>query len=61
MAKHDGIVYMRTRAKRRLYCSPSETFVGVVAKSHVNRDKDQATVVAAGITLHEALKAYEQL
>ncbi|MGI9062191.1 MAG: transketolase [Ktedonobacteraceae bacterium] len=62
MANHGGIVYMRTtRENTPVLYSPDEEFkIGgsrVVRKS----DKDRLTVVAAGITLHEALKAYDQL
>ncbi len=62
MADHDGIVYMRTtrEATPTLYSADDEFMIGgskVVRQS----DKDEATVIAAGITLHEALKAYEQL
>lgn len=62
MAKHDGIVYMRTtREKLPTIYSPDETFS--VGGSKVLRESknDKATVVAAGITVHEALAAYEQL
>jgi transketolase len=62
MAEHDGIVYLRTtrEATPILYGADEEFMVGgsrVVRQS----DKDEATVIAAGITLHEALKAYDQL
>jgi transketolase len=62
MAEHDGIVYMRTTREGTpvLYGADEEFMVGgsrVVRTS----DKDKATVIAAGITLHEALKAYDQL
>ena len=62
MATHGGVVYMRTtREKTPVIYSPDEKFS--IGGSCVLRQssKDQATVVAAGITLHEALKAYEQL
>jgi transketolase len=62
MANHDGIVYMRTtREKTPVIYGPEETFSIGGSKVVRQSDKDQATVVAAGITLHEALKAYEQL
>ncbi|HEX6484514.1 MAG TPA: transketolase [Ktedonobacteraceae bacterium] len=62
MAEHGGIVYMRTtrEATPVIYGADEEFMVGgskVVRQS----DKDEATVIAAGITLHEALKAYDQL
>jgi transketolase len=62
MADHDGIVYMRTtREKTPVIYSPGEEFI--VGGSRVIRqsDKDEVTIVAAGITVHEAIKAYEQL
>ncbi len=62
MAEHDGIVYMRTtREKLPILYGPDEKFS--VGGSRVVRqsDHDQLTVVGAGITLHEALKAYDQL
>src|SRR6266700_1208301 len=62
MADHDGIVYMRTtREKTPVIYSPDEEFE--IGGSRVVRssDNDRLTVVAAGITLHEALKAYDQL
>jgi len=62
MATHGGIVYMRTtREKTPVLYRPDEKFS--IGGSYVLRQspKDQATIVAAGITLHEALKAYEQL
>jgi transketolase len=62
MAKHDGIVYMRTtREKLPTIYSPDETFSVGGSKVLRQSDNDKATVVAAGITLHEALAAYEQL
>src|SRR5260370_28843806 len=62
MADHDGIVYMRTtREKTPVLYTPDEKFTVGGSKVIHQSDKDQATVVAAGITLHEALKAYDQL
>jgi transketolase len=62
MADHSGIVYMRTtREKTPILYSPDEKFsIGGSRVVHQS-DKDQATIVAAGITLHESLKAYDQL
>jgi len=62
MAEHDGIVYMRTTREKlpTLYSADEKFSIGgsrVVKRS----DHDQLTVVGAGITLHEALKAYDQL
>lgn len=62
MANHDGIVYLRTtREKTPVIYGPDEEFMVGGSKVVHQSDKDQATVVAAGITLHEALKAYDQL
>ncbi|HEU5381936.1 MAG TPA: transketolase [Ktedonobacteraceae bacterium] len=62
MAEHDGIVYLRTtREKTPVIYGPDETFAVGGSKVVRQSTSDEATVVAAGITLHEALKAYEQL
>ncbi len=62
MAKHDGIVYMRTtREKLPVLYSPDEQFPIGGSKVIHQSDHDQITIVGAGITLHEALKAYDQL
>ena len=61
-AKHKGIVYIRTTRKETpiLYSQEEEFIIG---GSKVLRDSDNdfATVLAAGITLHEALAAYDEL
>jgi transketolase len=62
MADRPGIVYMRTtREKTPVLYSPKQRFI--VGGSVVIRrsDRDQATIVAAGITVPEALRASEQL
>lgn len=62
MAAFKGIAYIRTtRSATPLLYGPDEDFV--IGGSKVLRESksDVATVVAAGITLHEALKAYEEL
>ncbi|MGH2514454.1 MAG: transketolase [Ktedonobacterales bacterium] len=62
MADHKGISYLRTtREKTNVLYGADETFP--VGGSKVLRQStgDRVTVVAAGITLHEALKAYDQL
>ncbi len=62
MADQQGIVYLRTtREKTPVIYDSSESFT--IGGSRVVRqsDADQVTVVGAGITLHEALKAYDQL
>jgi transketolase len=61
-ACHCGLVYIRTTrmATPILYSSEDRFLIGgskVLAKSR----QDKITVVAAGITLFEALKAYEEL
>ena len=62
MANHDGIVYMRTtREKLPVLYSPDEQFPIGGSKVIHQSDHDQVTIVGAGITLHEALKAYDQL
>lgn len=62
MAKHDGILYMRTtREKTKVIYGPDETFSVGGSKVVRQSDSDKVTVVAAGITLFEALEAYDQL
>jgi transketolase len=62
MADLPGISYLRTtRGETPVIYAADETFP--IGGSKVVRESaaDQATVVAAGITLHESLKAYERL
>lgn len=62
MADQSGIVYIRTtREKTPVLYEASEKFA--IGGSRVVRESasDKVTVVGAGITLHEALKAYDQL
>jgi len=60
MADREGIVYMRTtRAATPTIYGAGEEFP--VGGSRVLRDGDDLAIVAAGITLHESLKAAEQL
>ena len=62
MAKHKGMVYMRTgRPKTPILYGPDETFTIGGSKVLRQSEKDQLTIVAAGVTLHEALKAYGEL
>ncbi len=62
MADHDGIVYMRTtREKTPVIYAPDEEFMVGGSRVIHQSDKDEVTIVAAGITVHEALKAYDQL
>jgi transketolase len=62
MVDRPGIVYMRTtREKTPVIYDSSEKFkIGGSRVVHQS-DSDSVAVVAAGITLHETLKAYEQL
>lgn len=61
-ARHTGIVYIRTtRGATPLIYEPAETFPIGGCKVLRHSDNDAATVVAAGITVHEALKAYDTL
>jgi transketolase len=60
MADLEGIVFLRTtRAATPVLYGPNEAFP--VGGSKVVRDGDDVTIVGAGITLHEALKAAETL
>ncbi|MCE9672128.1 transketolase [Myxococcus stipitatus] len=57
-----GITYLRTtREKTPLVYPPTERFPLGGSKVVRRSDRDVATVVAAGITLREALKAHERL
>ncbi len=61
-AKYQGIVYIRTtRPETPIIYNEDETFPIGGCKTLRQSEKDQVSVVAAGITLHEALKAYEIL
>jgi transketolase len=60
MADLEGIVFLRTtRATTPVLYGPDEDFP--VGGSKVVRDGDDVTIVGAGITLHEALKAADAL
>jgi transketolase len=62
MAGRPGISYLRTtRAKTPTIYSPDETFPIGGSKVVRHSDEDQVAIIAAGITLHESLRAYEQL
>lgn len=62
VAEHDGISYLRTtRGATPVIYDNEETFPIGGCKVLRQSDQDQATVVAAGITVHEALDAYEHL
>jgi transketolase len=60
MADLDGIAYLRThRGALPVIYEPGERFE--VGGSRVVREGDDITLVGAGVTLHEALKAAEEL
>jgi transketolase len=60
--KLSGIVFLRaTREKLPVLYSPDEEFHVGGSKTLRLSPSDKATVIGAGITLHEALKAYETL
>ena len=62
MADHKGISYLRTtREKTTVIYGEGETFPIGGSKVLRRSEQDRVSVVAAGITVHEALKAYEQL
>ncbi len=59
---HNGISYLRlTRAETPIIYEPTETFVMGGCKVLKESEQDRAVIVAAGITVFEALKAYEEL
>lgn len=61
-AQHKGIVYIRTtRQPTAVLYPPAEQFPIGGCKVLRKSNADRLTVVAAGITLHEALQAYEEL
>ncbi len=61
-AYHQGPVYMRTsRPKTKVIYGPDEQFELGGLKVLRQSAADAATVIAAGITVFEALKAFEQL
>jgi transketolase len=62
MAKWSGLAYMRTsRPKTDIIYNLDETFPIGGSKVLHQSQTDAATVVAAGVTVFEAIKAYEQL
>jgi transketolase len=61
-AAHNGMVYIRTtRSGTPVIYENTEKFPIGGCKVLRQSDQDVATVVGAGITVHEALKAYEEL
>lgn len=62
MADREGIVYLRaTRAKTAVLYGPGERFPIGGSKVLRRSGADAAAVLAAGITLHEALRAHDLL
>jgi len=62
MANHQGMVYMRTgRPKTPILYGAEESFTIGGSKVLRQNAKDQLTIVAAGVTVFEALKAYDEL
>ncbi|MDE3078304.1 MAG: transketolase, partial [Chloroflexota bacterium] len=62
MAHHPGISFLRTtREKTPVIYGPDEKFSIGGSKVVRGSASDRATVAAAGITLHEALKAHDKL
>lgn len=62
MCDRTGIVYLRTTRENTpvIYTQNQEFSIGG-SKIVYGSDQDQATVIGAGITLHEAIKAYHRL
>ncbi len=62
MAKHKGMAYMRTsRPKTPVIYGPDEQFPIGGSKVVRQGKQDKAAVIGAGVTLFEALKAYDLL
>jgi transketolase len=62
MARHYGIVYLRTtRMATPILYGPEEDFVIGGSKVLRRSDRDRATVITAGVTVFEALAAYQEL
>ncbi len=62
MADLPGISYIRTtREKTPILYGADETFEVGGSKLVKHSDGDQVAIVAAGITVHESVKAYDQL
>lgn len=62
MPDHPGISYMRTtREKTPILYKGDEKYEFGGSKTLRSSDKDKCTLIAAGITLHESLKAYDEL
>lgn len=62
LSERDGIAYLRTtRAATPVLYGPADTFPIGGSKTLRQSERDVCTVIGAGITLHEALRAYELL
>lgn len=62
MCDRNGIVYLRTtRESTPVIYDADENFTIGGSKIIHSSPQDQATVIAAGITVHEAIKAYDRL
>lgn len=61
-ARHQGLVYIRTtRMETPVIYHEREVFEIGGSKTLKSSPKDRVTVIGAGVTLHEALQAHEQL
>jgi len=61
-AKHQGNVYIQTTRKdTAILYNPDENFTIGGSKTLKSSTEDNITVIGAGVTLHEALAAYEEL
>ena len=61
-AEYDGIVFLRTsRPKTSVIYNNKEMFPIGGSKILKSSENDQITVVGAGVTIHEILKAYQEL
>jgi transketolase len=62
MYDRQGIVYLRTtRMNTPVIYAAEESFVIGGSKVIRSSDRDQLTLIGAGVTLHEAVKAYDRL
>jgi transketolase len=62
MAKHNGIIYIRTTRKETpILYNKDDTFIIGGSKVLRKSNDDVITLIAAGITLQEALQAYDDL
>ncbi len=60
--KQKGLVYIRnTRSRLPVIYDNSENYEVGGSKTLKRSDRDKVTLIAAGVTVHEVLKAYEEL